>query len=562
MNRNSVFGDSGDEDIQELRAPLTQTRDSARERNDATNDRRPSAERRSKIVVWPIIVLCSGIILEVRRFGPIGRPKLHVIPQLKEYAYAEYFDIASMSLAILWILSMIVNALRTPHGGRGHKGHVFPLVLLGTFGIIGGVALSFLQALSFFVYPCSSTSGKVYALMKIVFILIQVVGITYFKRKPAIINRTVINGSLLYHTVVCNVVLYIRTFIESKGDFRPPSPTVTTPAATLVALPYSSMAPPINCNDTINDIIKIYKDLSPYLYPFFLEFTLTSSAMLAEIWLEDNHETTGQTHHPSETSLPRAPNQNRLRKMTAMYPHIIFISAIAVAVAVGVYLHVNSSTSGYNPAITLYSYRIAVAVLMIATCIAGYLSTNGKSRKYNGGFDEVLLVIGSIGVFAFAAVEVVASLACLMSKDKDLEDDAEFALAENGFWVIEAALQMMFLSRALHREATPPRNGSRCSEMMHTAKLTFLLFLLNLLMWAIDTVHVEGHVKGIYAHETRRRINALEDKYLGKSYWDYTFLIIYPLRIFFRIHSAALFFRAFNAHKRVPVPEEAETLTI
>ena len=536
---------------------------------EATNDRPPSAERRSKIIFWPLIVLCSGIILEVCRFGsgPTGHPKTSsAVPQLAEYAYAEGFDIACMSIAIIWILAMAVNVLRNPPDGRGHKGHVFPLALLGIFGIIGGVALSFLQALSFFVYPCSTDVGKAYALMKIVFILTQVILITYYKRKGASINRTVINGSLLYHTVVCNVVLYIRTFIESKGDFRLSNDTTPAPTLAVIAVPFSNMTPTINCSSNYSDIITIYCDLGPYLYPFFLEFTLTASAMLAEIWLEDDDThvdgTAGQTTpYPSGVSLPDTANQNRTRKMTPIYPYLLVIIAIGAAIGVGVYLRENSSTSGYGPATTLYSFRMAIAVLMIAASIAGCLLTNGKSRQYNGGFDEVLLVIGSIGVFAFAAVEVVASVAYLTSKkDKHgLVGDSIFALVENGIWVIEAALQMTFLTRALHREAAAPRDGSKCTEAMHTAKLTLFLFLFNLLMWVIDTVHVEGHVKGVYAQNTLLRINALEDQNLGKTYWDYTFLVIYPLRIFFRIHSAALFFRAYNLHKRVP--KETETST-
>ena len=543
--------DFGGQELNAFPTPRGQTRNSD---ETAVNDRLPSAERRSKIVFWPIIVLCSGIVLEICRFGPTGHlQSSSAVPQLAEYVYAEYFDIACMSIAIIWILAMAVNVSRNPPDGQRHKGQVFPLALLGIFGIIGGVALSFLQALSFFVYPCSTDVGKAYALMKIVFILTQVILIIYYKRKSAIMNRTVINGSLLYHTVVCNVVLYIRTFIESKGDFRVSDDPTSTPMLTVLI---SNTTPTINCSSKYSDIISIYRDLSPYLYPFFLEFTLTASAMLAEIWLEDhdNHANNRvDESYPSDISLRQTSNRPHYRKLTPIYPHLVFITTIAAAVGLGVYLHVNSNASGYGPATTLYSFRTAIAILMIIACIVGCSSTNGKSRQYKGGFDEVLLVIGSLGVFAFAAVEVVASLACLTSEDKHgLVGDAAFALAENGFWVIEAALQTTFLTRALHREVTVPRAGSKCAEAMHTAKLTFLLFLFNLLMWIIDTVHVEGHVKGVYAHTTLTRINALENQYIGKTYWDYTFLVIYPLRIFFRIHSAALFFRAYNLHKRVP----------
>ncbi|XP_065830777.1 proton channel OTOP2-like [Oscarella lobularis] len=517
------------------------------EDRDSTNSSAATPEeRRSWIALWAIGILCLGIVLEFSRFvpGALGHPKASLTP---EYVYVEIFDIVCMSPAIGWMLiTILIRRMKKLCGSKttfnrqtkALNEENAPLILLWIFAI-GGTVLCIVQAVSFFDSSCSFGWSRGYAVVKVVFIFLQSVFIADSKREGVPFSRTTINGVVLFHVIVCNVVLYIRSFVESKADFHIQHP-FNESAGHPTSVPYT-MSPALKSNCTAHsEIIEGYEIVSAYASPFLLEFTLTASSMLSELWIETDGQvntSTNQTNNSATRDVKRA-----------FYPTVLVLMALALEGVVIYLLHLNT---GHHER-WLYSYRIGMAVIMIIACFAGFLScAKNDPSEIHSGLDEILLMIAVIGVFAFAAVEFLASFACLRSSNPDdktnaLQADAYFALAENILWVIQASLQIAFVVRALHRQPLK----------RHTTNLGLLMVLFNGVMWFVDTIHVEGHAKSLYSAATLNRMNEMEDRFLGNA-WDYVILTAYPLRIFFRIHSAAMFWRVRNLHKKVPTNQDS-----
>ena len=99
--------------------------------------------------------------------------------------------------------------------------HVGNYLIYGLcFFAVGGGFLALFQFMALVSYSCSSAVAKTYAFIKIIFITSQVILIIRCRHghvfsKP----KSILNGLLLFHTVITNVVLYITTFLESKKEF-------------------------------------------------------------------------------------------------------------------------------------------------------------------------------------------------------------------------------------------------------------------------------------------------------------------------------------------------------
>jgi hypothetical protein len=64
---------------------------------------------------------------------------------------------------------------------------------------------------------------------------------------------------------------------------------------------------------------------------------------------------------------------------------------------------------------------------------------------------------------------------------------------------------------------------------------------------------LKGHYRSVYSDENLSKLNELENIFFGKSAWTWIMLIIYPLAIFYRIHSISTFYHVYQEHKRLPI---------
>jgi hypothetical protein len=370
---------------------------------------------------------------------------------------------------------------------------------------------------------------------------------------------------MVMHIIVTNIILYTWTFIKSKegiSSIVKDAATITDSsvkelvvvsnhsfvnAATITGSSVKELAVVSNrsfvelrsSNNTSSSHCEptTYSKVFPWLYPFYLEFCLTASAILAELWLElPSPQNTTENHaHDSEES---PPNTNRINSSPAMF---IGVSCFVLQVGTIAYTIIADAETG---TIIWHTTRATTSVVIILLAGIG-LNTLGKCRQDNNSLrfelDEVLLLVGNLGALALALFRGYSGLMSLTS-DKHT-GYAAGALVTSLIVIIGTLFQTAFISKALHRRPTT-------QGCVSTASIAMVMAFLNSGLWLCNTIDLESLTPdiSIYRGETKAKI----DYFLIHRYHSIMIVILMlcsPITIFYHIHSAVALYRVSNKHK-------------
>lgn len=504
------------------------------------------AEGNSWIVMSSLLVLGIGVCLEVDRFSHLQRSIAKGLPSplfmLDEFVYAEAYDIACMTVSVLWIVFTLTR-YSFFHKRENHKHvHIGNYLIYGlAFFALGGSFLVTVEAMLFFSYSCATATGRAYALMKIVYIVAQVVFI-FSSRYQHIFNRTLFNGIFLFHIIVTNVTLYLRTFLGSKvndGTYHP-----TTDGCNCSS--NNSIDPVQSCVVEHKDFLEAYEGSSEYFAPFCLEFALTATALLAELWIEHGHDKHGCDDANIQNGLSAdqpGPNQKQLLGSVTSSSDLGLLIFGSLAFML-IYFKYIGQGHGVE---TFRVYRLVLVSLMIAICFIGLLTLQSNTQRGGSiGLDEFLMFLSLFGVFVINLLQIIAAWASCYSDDKEAikaRSYAKISIVDNFMWCAQAALQAAFITKALHR-------ASRKIKLANTSSLSVILIFCNLAIWVMDTVDLEDtgrhHEDGIF-HKTK--FFQLPELMYGKTTWMWVKIIVYPLVVFFRIHCVFTLYNVFSSHR-------------
>ena len=390
---------------------------------------------------------------------------------------------------------------------------------------------------------CSTPTAIACCAMKLLFIPTQV-GLIKYSQRYVTFPKSLVNGMMVLQVIVTNIIIYTWTFIKSKEGVLaiykldlPP----TVQASVLHQGTTHSPSANSSVNQTKECATSIYSEAFPWLYPFFLEFCLTASAMLAEQWLEcppPPTTTQAQTQGDESEHEHREAEQNG-EKLDVCGARAIGVFAFVAHIGVIVFLIVE--TDSVKATIIWYASRAITSTAIIVLSAMGLKTLSScKRNEKSSGFelDEVLLLIGNVGAFALASFRGFPGLISL----KEGGYASGVAITEIVV-IVGTFLQTAFISMALHRE--PSKSGC-----ITTASIATIVGLLNLSLWLSNTVDVEGLDHGIYRKDTNEKINELQlARY--ESSWVIFLLLCFPVAIFYRIHSAVVLYRISKTHRHV-----------
>ena len=465
---------------------------------------------------------------------------------LNNFSYSAGYSLACMVLSILWIITVVSCSCGKRSRKRGTSHHTGKYLIYGLcFFALGGILLAVFQFKALIIYSCSPGLSQAYAITKVFFITAQVVLIACCSCGHGF-SKSLWNGFFLYHTVITNVVLYLMTFLESKKDFDILAPSNET------------ISRNVNCTVTSQDWVDLFRDSSLYLYPFFLEFTLTSSAMLAEFWMAADEPTSSASGGELQPLLEReqtshsaavgdGENSGR-RKINVVVPSIIGILAGGSFLSIIFLLH--SLSPANSPGNIYQIFYLTMSVVTTSLCIVGLVALRKHPVNTNSfGLDEGLLLTSVFGTFCLCLCSIYSAIFCLESDGNSSNSYASLTLTSSLMWIIQAALQSNFITKALHRK---PNITNQCCGIFNTASLAIVLGVINFGLWAFNTIDLEGHYKSLYSSVNLHRLNELQNDFFGKSTWTWIMLVVYPLAIFYRIHSVSTFIRVYQLHKSSP----------
>ena len=522
---------AADPERQPLR-PQCDERDISCDHHRSASDEEAAAkaEGNSWIVMTSLLVLSIGLCLEAYRFMNVSASK--TLPSqlfiLDEFEGIEVFDIACMSISVLWIFVTLGRYCYFQEHDKSRRVHIGNYLIYGlAFFALGGMFLGILETMLFFSYECASATGRAYVLAKIFYIVAQVVFI-FFSRYRNIFDRSLINGVFLFHTIVTNMIMYLRTFLVSKIN-TDNHHNHTTCNCSGVGLNLTTQADDLDklCKVRDGDILHAYKGTNEYFSPFCLEFALTASALLAELWLEQSHSTDTDTQNGSSSGQSGA--KELLGSVTSASVFGLFIFGSFVFMLI-LDVEINGEQQAF------YIYRVVVVSLMILICFIGLLSLEWNTQIGNSlGLDEFLVYVPLFGVFLINMLQVIAAWSSLYSEKieaKHARGYAKVVIVDGFGWCFQASLQAAFITKALHRA---PRN----IKLANTSSLAVVLIFCNLGVWLMDTVVLDEIVQ----------VYKLPELMYGEEAWMWVRIIVYPLVVFYRIHCVFTFYSVFNAHR-------------
>lgn len=150
----------------------------------------------------------------------------------------------------------------------------------------------------------------------------------------------------------------------------------------------------------------------------------------------------------------------------------------------------------------------------------------------------------------FQIISTGSTISRLTANDTDILPFTELTLSKNHvLWIIEAIVQSTFISKALHRV---PKRITGWIKVVSPCYLAVVLAAFNLGMWVVDTIAIESVGEdSVYSHDVTAADTRIESAYYGETVWIWVKLLLFPLIVFFRIHSLFTLFRVFDIHSHI-----------
>ena len=163
--------------------------------------------------------------------------------------------------------------------------------------------------------------------------------------------------------------------------------------------------------------------------------------------------------------------------------------------------------------------------------------------------DEILLLVANVGAFALPLFRGLPGAAKLVGGETTL--DAFLVMFREILVVVGTFLQTVFIGKALHCKTV--RHGR-----IRIASIATYLGWLNISIWLINTIEVEGLDNGVYNEDTMEMIDNLQRKRFEAS-WLIFLLLCFPVAIFYCIHSSIVLYKISKKHKCITGRDAFET---
>jgi hypothetical protein len=312
---------------------------------------------------------------------------------------------------------------------------------------------------------------------------------------------------------------------------------------------------------------KVLNRLYPFLYPFLIEFPLSSLGAIYRLWsdlkelepkpddiyiddeLNEINTMDSAVLQPGEQFLrperntrkpasPMSPFQSpRIRK--SMSNVIIQQSkcdllrrCVGLGLLFGVmlsvfFLSVVGVTAVRTSALTVRLYYITNMVYLTFTCVSCWVILKGLLSQMYCWFDygavDVMLLISLIAVLFHQGFTFTASIAQIY-----ISTLPRYMLILSIMEIIQCMLQTSTVIRALRF-----RVGYK-SSLVREASL--FLMICNIIIW----------LQRSFLLPQTSFLSLVQSKFYGKASWDAIFFLTYPFQVFFRFHSTVCLFNVWS----------------
>lgn len=300
-------------------------------------------------------------------------------------------------------------------------------------------------------------------------------------------------------------------------------------------------------NDTVHDCARtkimgrLVQDVSPFLYPCTIEYSLICAVILYEMWkkvksLPDIEKTRRDSMKPIEVRpkgvVLSVDCSNSHRGIFSGV--IIFVLTI---ISMIMYFVLYDMTD--YAAIAIQEVSICELIIYVisigAICIAMYTMRDLKYyRKLTGhhsskvNLDCTLLVVAQFGAYLYSIFSIIGNYFAI----QDQIFGGRVGFVTEFFGLFQTSLQTLFILNSSWRRC---RGATQKRKKPGRETITFLL-IVNMCMWLINTL-----IKG------RAQFRPLHFDYFGLWVWTIIVHVSMPLSIFYRFHASICFFEIWKS---------------
>lgn len=277
---------------------------------------------------------------------------------------------------------------------------------------------------------------------------------------------------------------------------------------------------PLTCRES-NIFTELIQDLSPFLFPCKIEYSLICAAICYIMW---KHAGQKRLRHPSDSilDLPYRKHQYNVdcsHATKGLFSGIMLLVMSIISVIL-FFVLVNKEE---NRILAIELAYVSELVLFVLTTIAVIVAMNSIRRfrrarhRKNVELDGILLIMGQIGIYFFSVFSIVAA-----HRTHAIEFVNLFIIVTSIGRLLQATMQTMFILDASQRNAS---TLEQTQKKPGREMVTFLL-VCNFAMWVNTTLETGRH-----------NSNIIQLGYFGFWGWTTIARLSTPLAIFYRFHS-------------------------
>ncbi len=265
--------------------------------------------------------------------------------------------------------------------------------------------------------------------------------------------------------------------------------------------------------------------LAPYTFPFLIEYTLLTAAIL--------YKSTLQVGMPVTKELTEVKFIPVFEKMKLMVGRVfvasvcgwIIIAASLAGTIYFIYINENLQSTEDDKEFAVYLfYAMDIALLVIGIVVLvliGFFMSDVPFKGHSHSFiDQLILIVTIFGFYLMLGFETMPEINNF-GLTSFLGDTAKLGTIESVLSYVQASMQLIFIMDAFRRGTQPI-----WEKATYAPSLAIILLNVNIGLWIISSFVVK---------ETSQNVLMIE--YYGSLTWNIILYVTLPLAIFFRFHS-------------------------
>ncbi|XP_032594873.1 proton channel OtopLc isoform X3 [Drosophila grimshawi] len=312
---------------------------------------------------------------------------------------------------------------------------------------------------------------------------------------------------------------------------------LTATVGNTTVLPEPTYAPFTGCSRT-TIMGALVQQLSPFLFPCTIEYSLICAVILFEMWKTvKSIPDIDKTRKNSVKPVAQKPAHHFSVDCSQSHKGLFFGILIIVMTIISMIMYfVLYTQPGYEliatQEVTLWEtfmYFMCASAIITGMILMRDLKfvKDTSDEHHSMDLDNLLLVVAQTGVYLYGMFSILGSY---FAKWDTVPDRVEGIIAEV-FGVVQTSLQTMFILHASHRRC----KGSKQVRRKPGREIITFLLVANIAIWFVNTL-----IKG------RAVFRESHLEFFGVWGWTIITHISMPLAIFYRFHSTICLFEVWK----------------